>query len=144
MSILAALINPLPQKNEDKYLAYINSAKWRKKADKIKKRDNYQCQTCLETERLEVHHKTYDNLYHEQPEDLITLCAWCHEAITSSIRARRYAKRELDPADIPENHRTYQEKGARDVSPDFEVSDYRRLTPVNAQRATRRPVKQMV
>lgn len=113
---------------DDRYTAYIRSAKWRKKTEQVKRRDKYQCQTCLAEDRLEVHHKTYENLYHEPLGDLITLCRDCHEAITASIRERRYAKRELDPADVARRMPIYHER-TRDVSPDTEVQDYRRSTP---------------
>src|SRR5690349_1922300 len=75
------------------YEEYIASPQWAKKRRAILKRDGYACQTCCETEQLEVHHKTYDNLFHEEPEDFITLCHWCHEAVTSTIRSRRYGPR---------------------------------------------------
>ena len=121
--------------DNDKYTAYMQSAKWRKKAERIKKRDKGQCQICLAQDGLEVHHKTYKNLYHEPLSDLIALCRDCHEAITSSIRSRRYAKRELDPADVVRRMPTYQER-ISNVAPDFEVQDYRRVTPDYAQRPT--------
>src|SRR3990167_6427643 len=77
-----------------RYLDYLESPKWRAKRQRVLSRDDHECQTCLETEQLEVHHKTYDNLFHEPLDDLITLCRWCHEAVTSCIRGRfKYGKR---------------------------------------------------
>ena len=129
-----------PAKDEDRYQAYIASSKWRKKAERVKKRDNYQCQTCLETERLEVHHKTYEHLYHEPLGDLITLCSACHDAITSSIRERRYAKRVMEPADVTRSTPIREkEEGKSNGKSNFEVQDYRRFSPDYAQRATRKP-----
>lgn len=139
------LLDNKPQKDEDKYQAYIGSSKWRSKAERVKKRDNYQCQTCLETERLEVHHKTYEHLYHEPLKDLITLCVSCHEAITNTIRERRYAKRVLEPADVTRvTPIREKDEGKSNGTPDVEVSDYRRSTPAHAQRSARRPTEQMV
>jgi hypothetical protein len=77
----------------NRYEAYIASESWRRKRQAVLERDNHQCQTCLATERLEVHHKTYSALGNEPLEDLITLCKDCHFAITTSIRERRYHKR---------------------------------------------------
>lgn len=33
-----------------------------------------------ETSRLHVHHRTYERLGEELPEDLVVLCEVCHEA----------------------------------------------------------------
>jgi ribosomal protein L37AE/L43A len=49
------------------------------------KRDNYTCQKCRRTERLQVHHlvdfkKTQDNLL----SNLITLCIYCHQGLKGS------------------------------------------------------------
>ena len=82
------------------YEEYIASSTWAKRAARIHKRDRNQCQTCLSTENLEVHHKTYERLFNEPDGDLITLCVICHEAITNSIRARRYDLREYHPQDV--------------------------------------------
>ena len=45
----------------------------------IIERDKYACVECGETEHLEVHHMVYKSHggAHE-PDNLITLCAWCH------------------------------------------------------------------
>lgn len=78
--------------SKDFYTQYINSRDWQLKRREVLKRDNHQCQTCLNTENLEIHHKTYERLGDENLDDLITLCTHCHEAITSSIRFRRHLK----------------------------------------------------
>lgn len=57
-------------------------------------RDGYRCRTCWATEDLEVHHPHYGDEEELRWEDLVTLCKVCHEAITDSIRERRYAGRE--------------------------------------------------
>ena len=77
-----------------RYLDYIESPKWRAKRQRVLSRDGHECQVCTAAERLEVHHKTYDNLFHEPLDDLITLCHDCHEAVTISIRERfQFGKR---------------------------------------------------
>jgi hypothetical protein len=134
---LMNLLNIPPNKDEEKYQAYIRSAKWRRRAERIKKRDHYQCRTCLENSQLEVHHRTYERLYHEHDDDLITLCSWCHEAITSSIRERRYAKRELDPVGVTRSTPIPERKNERGTS-NIEVSSYRSSTPAHALRSGRR------
>lgn len=63
------------------YKEYIKSTVWYQKRLARLKKDNYTCQKCGDTEFLEVHHLTYDNLGDEPIEDLICLCRACHQAI---------------------------------------------------------------
>lgn len=77
----------------DLYELYMRSDKWRKKRAEVLERDGHKCQTCLATEGLQVHHKTYKHFAQEPLEDLITLCTYCHHAITTTIRERRFDKR---------------------------------------------------
>lgn len=72
------------------YTKYINSEAWREKRKDRLQIDGNKCRTCLSKERLEVHHVTYERFGNENLDDLITLCRDCHEAITNSIRNRRY------------------------------------------------------
>ena len=69
---------PAPTVN---YQAYILSDAWRAKAESAKKRAGYRCQLCnshRDEVQLETHHRTYERLGHEDPEDLTVLCADCH------------------------------------------------------------------
>ena len=62
------------------YLKYIKSPKWFRKRELVFERDNYQCQTCNAIgATLHCHHLTYDNLFDENLEDLITVCKNCHK-----------------------------------------------------------------
>lgn len=88
-----SLYKSTSQEQQNFYTRYINSREWKLKRREVLKRDNHQCQTCLAIDNLEVHHKTYKRLGNENLIDLITLCSSCHDAITSSIRFRRQAKR---------------------------------------------------
>jgi hypothetical protein len=44
------------------------------------------CRTCGATDRLHVHHRTYERLGNELPDDLIILCADCHARIHKKER----------------------------------------------------------
>lgn len=72
---------------DKKYIKYSNQLKdkrWKKLANKIRKRDNYTCQLCGSHEHLQVHHKKYikDRLAWEYDEsNLITLCSECHKKV---------------------------------------------------------------
>jgi len=62
-----------------KYDDYIISEKWRSIRKRILERDDYLCQHCKTCNATEVHHITYDNLFNENLEDLISLCNACHK-----------------------------------------------------------------
>ena len=71
------------EKREKKlsYQEYINSDEWKKKASEAKKRANWRCQICNKHQSkipLHTHHRTYENLGNEKPEDLTVLCEDCH------------------------------------------------------------------
>lgn len=70
------------------YKAYLGSKRWAGKRKRRLRRDNKTCQTCGETMGLEVHHRTYERVGRERLSDLVTLCSWCHDAISGSIRRR--------------------------------------------------------
>jgi hypothetical protein len=65
------------------YKKYIASPEWKKKASAAKKRAGYRCQICNRSKRdgvqLDAHHRTYERLGHERPEDITVLCHRCHE-----------------------------------------------------------------
>jgi len=113
-----------------KYEDYIASPEWRSLRQKILERDCHQCRTCCSTEVLEVHHRTYDRLGHEDSDDLITLCHDCHEAITAVIRRRRYQKIKIVLANTQRlTPITYRDSNHAEI----EVSTHIRITPVATQ-----------
>lgn len=61
------------------------SARWKKKREKILRRDKYQCRECRRygriTEAKEVHHVKHADEYPElawDDDNLVSLCAACH------------------------------------------------------------------
>jgi 5-methylcytosine-specific restriction endonuclease McrA len=61
------------------YKRWLNSPVYKKLIRaKVLKRDNYTCQMCGATDKLQVHHKTYFWLGGEWLWNLITLCVDCH------------------------------------------------------------------
>ena len=123
------------------YKRYMRSPEWFAKRKLVLERDNYCCQTCLETERLEVHHKTYDRLAHEPLEDLITLCHWCHEAITSITRKRRYDKRVYTTQDT---QRITPLPKVRHGTPTTLIASEISQRDFIPQRSNRRPIKSLL
>ena len=66
------------------YKEQLKDKRWKKLANKIRKRDKYTCQKCGSHEHLQVHHKKYikNRLAWEYDEsNLITLCSDCHKKI---------------------------------------------------------------
>lgn len=68
----------------ENYNKYIHSSAWRRKRERVLKRDHYKCRKCGKRNcRLEVHHLTYKNFGDEPLNDLITVCSRCHHKIHS-------------------------------------------------------------
>lgn len=60
------------------YVSYLQSEWWKEQREKALERAQHKCQLCNSPHDLHVHHRTYDNIGCEQPEDLTTLCKSCH------------------------------------------------------------------
>jgi hypothetical protein len=73
-----------PQSNYERYLA---SPHWRYVRGLALRRDGYRCQRCRARSGLQVHHRTYAHLGHEEAHlsDLQTLCQRHHR-----MEHRRY------------------------------------------------------
>lgn len=66
------------------YHDYLGSKQWRRTRANVLLRDMLKCQQCGSHESLQVHHKTYNNVYFEGENnyaDLTTLCQDCHSKI---------------------------------------------------------------
>jgi len=66
-------------KDKRDYQAYLRTQAWQSKRKAALKRAGYKCQKCSDKYRLDVHHKTYERLGFERPDDLLVLCHKCHE-----------------------------------------------------------------
>jgi uncharacterized protein YraI len=64
------------------YYEYINSPQWRWRANQAKQRAGNRCQICnrhASEITLNAHHRTYERLGNESPDDITVLCRSCHE-----------------------------------------------------------------
>jgi len=68
-----------------KYEGYLRSPTWQKKRRLKLLEKDFRCEKCHRRSYdmpidlvLDVHHKTYQNLFNEPPEDLQVLCRECH------------------------------------------------------------------
>jgi predicted HNH restriction endonuclease len=78
------------------YHDYIMSRRWRENPARLAELEasGFRCRLCNNdgtAGRLEVHHRTYKNLFNEQVGDLTTLCRGCHRLVTDHQRRLRYA-----------------------------------------------------
>jgi hypothetical protein len=63
---------------EKRYDRYLRSRAWQKKRAKVLKRANGICEICGDDPPTQIHHLTYQNLGHEQLDELRALCNHCH------------------------------------------------------------------
>jgi hypothetical protein len=71
------------------YEAYLMSPEWKEKARQARIRAGNRCQLCNRRGALDVHHRTYDHIFHEKPEELIVLCRDCHKVFHDYRRVGR-------------------------------------------------------
>lgn len=57
---------------------YLTTKHWRTRRLVALDRAEHRCQFCGGTDRLEVHHNSYDNKWNERDADLLVLCHACH------------------------------------------------------------------
>lgn len=60
-----------------RYEEYLRSEHWKSKRS-LKLELCPKCEECGASDLLEVHHRTYERLFCERMEDLMTLCRRCH------------------------------------------------------------------
>ena len=65
--------------NKELYRAYLQTPEWKAIRLEVLSIRGYKCERCNSTYKLEVHHKTYKNIFHESPIDLEVLCHTCHK-----------------------------------------------------------------
>lgn len=78
------------------YRAYIQSDEWKARATAAKEAAGWRCQVCNRPSTavvLDAHHRTYERLGHERPDDITVLCRDCHELYESNRRVRSNGKR---------------------------------------------------
>ncbi|WBC28446.1 HNH endonuclease [Rhodobacteraceae phage LS06-2018-MD05] len=63
----------------NKYKEYLKSNEWAQLKIDLFKLRGYRCERCNNKKKLQVHHLNYNNIFNEEPEDLIILCENCHK-----------------------------------------------------------------
>ncbi len=79
-----------PEEPEFSYPEYLASDEWKAKAAAAKKAAGMRCQVCNAADTiLDTHHRTYERIGNERPEDLIVLCRDCHALFHENGRLAR-------------------------------------------------------
>lgn len=77
------------------YRAYLESGAWKARRAVALQEAGYRCQVCNREGPLDVHHRTYERLGAEAPQDLVVLCRDCHQlfhdnsTLDKSVRSKR-------------------------------------------------------
>jgi hypothetical protein len=112
------------------YQNHIRSSQWRGTREVMFKLRGKKCEICGSSDRLELHHKTYERFGHELPSDLEILCKRHHEEADRKRKvARQRAFDELCESSRTSNAlETYVSKvygdGYRNESMYREASDW--------------------
>jgi len=73
---------PAPAPEGVDYLAYLKTDEWAERAAACIAAAGHRCAVCNGRTRLEAHHRTYERLGNERPDDLTCLCRRCHGAVS--------------------------------------------------------------
>lgn len=73
----------------EEYEHYLASPEWRERRSVAIRKAGSRCQVCNGSDRLGVHHRTYERLGAEMEDDLTVLCEDCHGLYERHKRLRR-------------------------------------------------------
>lgn len=125
-----------------KYEDYIKSAAWKVKRQQRLEIDGNQCVVCKSSDRLSVHHLTYERLGDEDVlHDLVTACGRCHPLFDDVERHKRYSRRKYSIEIVASNRR--ERRDMTHGMEDGEIQSSVGRTNVDARREHRRPVEFM-
>ena len=60
------------------YSRYLKTPQWKERRARALKRAKHKCSLCSKKHGLECHHRSYERIGQERPEDLIIICSSCH------------------------------------------------------------------
>lgn len=104
------------------YKVYLKSKEWKVKRQAAILYYHGRCRKCRSTKNIEVHHKTYRNIFHESLEDLQLLCNKCHRAYhRKQIKKNGKVSKYMRNPYYDDNPVTFYPKGtAPPVTPKFD------------------------
>lgn len=93
------------------YHAYLLSPEWKARRDERINAAGRRCQVCNSPDRLNCHHRTYERIGRESPEDLVVLCEVCHGIFHRNGRLAKPANpRPLIVRAVPDNGHTNEQR----------------------------------
>jgi hypothetical protein len=82
--------------------AEYNRYLWAEKRKQVLERAGWRCETCNRSWNLQVHHRHYETLYHEDPAvDLQCLCSKCHLLVHVRNAMCRQCGKYITPDAVP-------------------------------------------
>lgn len=82
------------------YRKYLRSPEWKSKREELFKLRGKKCEMCGSTEKIHVHHLTYERIGDETMQDLQVLCEKHHmeqHPKWNSLKTKKYLNRKNDP-----------------------------------------------
>lgn len=64
--------------NRTEYKLYLQSIEWKQKKELLFSIKGKVCERCKSIKEIQVHHKTYANVFNEKLNDLEVICKKCH------------------------------------------------------------------
>ena len=77
------------------YKKYLKSYEWKVLRITVLRERGHKCERCGAANMLQIHHKTYERLFHEKLEDLEVLCKTCHQKEHNRYKPRSKKKKRL-------------------------------------------------
>lgn len=94
------------QSYKQKYDEYIKSQEWAEIKNDLYEIRGKRCERCGSKKFLQVHHKTYERVFKEEPGDLEILCGGCHQNEHGLL-----AKKPINDKKNVKNHHTQFKSG---------------------------------
>ena len=76
----------------EEYSEYLNSREWQAKRALRLAKDEFKCVACGRKNGIQVHHLTYERIFHEDIEDLMSLCYIHHKIVESLIFEKKLSR----------------------------------------------------
>lgn len=102
--------------HKEVYHKYLKSKQWREKKEVLFKVRGRKCERYKKgkcSKKIEVHHKTYENIFNEKLEDLEVLCSNCHkkehniinEKIIKNSKNKKYFSKKVKKQTAKRKHK---------------------------------------
>jgi len=99
------------------YKSYLKSNEWAQIRIDLFSLRGRKCERCPNTKTLQIHHKTYKNIFKEEPSDLIILCGRCHRSehfkpkkVKKALKPKKRKKKNKNPYKLKGRDRKLQKK----------------------------------